>query len=741
MASPLSADAPACTRAFAEETSPKAAASPLSADAPAFTPAFAEETAGAWEAPEAATSPLSPEATAFTPTCAEADKEMAAGADVTWYEALAWDAATEQQVPGALQAALWCTEETSDSETVELAPAERDPPATAPAWGRAVERLREEMKRRGLRKEQAVEQQKATGELMEGQAPGAPSTPSTARAAAPSAALPTEPTVEVHVDPEPLLSAMQEAFFDGEENRALTELLTSTRARLLHLQLQEQPRAVFQLGSDVDYMPFRVKPVQAEELAALLERLGLSAGATGCAVVGPHKAVVERTAAGDVASVTLHVGRVAKNSSLLCAELWRRGASLLITGASGSGKTAMLRDAAVQLSRRQHVVVLDSGLFGSAATLPPNSGRVVRVMLEPGADLRKAALRAISMFSPRVLVADCEEMSEALEVARLCQEAEIHLLAAARGKFTSVVTLIAANPALAECSPFDSIFELTGQGNFNEGRAFYDAQAAVTSWRAGQQVVCEMRQRDPHTGAIQAFPQTISRSPMRPAPALQQLSMPNGAVPAVSQETAWNERWQERSERVDRPQDPRRLPVEQVGVNVTVRKHSSMGCAVVSFADPRVRQAVVAQGDQATINGVKVQIVPHQDKDTGLEVETDLFVAWGRQVEKTTPLSDHEIVRFFDQRCVEARAMMPAPPVDLQRSALLRRLVQLIEENGGKLHMGSGWGRLRSRYPREVAELGGMKVKEWLAQYPSVVQVITEGTASDFIVLVKMAKP
>ena len=85
----------------------------------------------------------------------------------------------------------------------------------------------------------------------------------------------------------------------------------------------------------------------------------------------------------------------------------------------------------------------------------------------------------------------------------------------------------------------------------------------------------------------------------------------------------------------------------QVGEVVTVRKHSSMGCAVVSMTDVRVRQAelqsnhgsdstdrskalrwasfalqayhlvqaIVEDGNECVINGIKVQIKPHTNKD------------------------------------------------------------------------------------------------------------------------------
>ncbi|CAE7560315.1 unnamed protein product [Symbiodinium sp. CCMP2592] len=106
----------------------------------------------------------------------------------------------------------------------------------------------------------------------------------------------------------------------------------------------------------------------------------------------------------------------------------------------------------------------------------------------------------------------------------------------------------------------------------------------------------------------------------------------------------------ERLERIDRSDDPRRQAVEQVGEVVTVRKHSSMGCAVVSMTDVRVRQAIVEEGNECVINGIKVQIKPHTNKETKEEVLTDLFVAWGRQAEKQNPLSEQTIAKYFDTR-------------------------------------------------------------------------------------------
>jgi len=125
----------------------------------------------------------------------------------------------------------------------------------------------------------------------------------------------------------------------------------------------------------------------------------------------------------------------------------------------------------------------------------------------------------------------------------------------------------------------------------------------------------------------------------------------------------------DRIERLDRSDDPRRQAVEEVGDNVTVRKHSSMGCAVISMREPSVREAILRLGSDTFINGIRVQMKPHFDKDTRAEVPTDVFVAWGRQVEKTTPLSERELVKHFDAKHTELTAGWRAEAEEKARQA------------------------------------------------------------------------
>ena len=83
-----------------------------------------------------------------------------------------------------------------------------------------------------------------------------------------------------------------------------------------------------------------------------------------------------------------------------------------------------------------------------------------------------------------------------------------------------------------------------------------------------------------------------------------------------------------------------------------------MGCAVVTMKDPRMQTAILALlGGTTFINDIKVTLKPHMDKDLGCEVPTDIFIGWGYQIEKTTPLPGAEIAEFFDGVYREIMAM------------------------------------------------------------------------------------
>lgn len=126
-------------------------------------------------------------------------------------------------------------------------------------------------------------------------------------------------------------------------------------------------------------------------------------------------------------------------------------------------------------------------------------------------------------------------------------------------------------------------------------------------------------------------------------------------------------------------------PLEATGRWCEVKKHSEMGCAVVTFADIASRDAVMnlaaqkgpveEKGDEKRplmkIGGVDVQLRPHKDKAAGGdEIKTDIFVAWGRQAEKTNMLGAPLIAEAMDILMCELRGEIYVPP-EVQSSPML----------------------------------------------------------------------
>lgn len=105
-----------------------------------------------------------------------------------------------------------------------------------------------------------------------------------------------------------------------------------------------------------------------------------------------------------------------------------------------------------------------------------------------------------------------------------------------------------------------------------------------------------------------------------------------------------------------------RQPLEFQGDHCNVKKHSEMGCAVVVMESAVARDAVMRlttdrtpepfdgseKRPDVTIEGTKVQLRAHVDKSDHTEIKTDIFIAWGRKVEKEANLPPEAIAHAFD---------------------------------------------------------------------------------------------
>lgn len=127
--------------------------------------------------------------------------------------------------------------------------------------------------------------------------------------------------------------------------------------------------------------------------------------------------------------------------------------------------------------------------------------------------------------------------------------------------------------------------------------------------------------------------------------------------------------------------------LEAKGAHCTVRKHSDMGCAVITFDSEAIRDRVLELAATKTPPGQRskedrpevrvkdftIQIRPHVDKRTEVEIKTNIFAAWGRQNEKKSPLPVPMIAETFDALFREANPSMaqahmqpPGPPPPTQ---------------------------------------------------------------------------
>eukprot|EP00928_Gymnodinium_smaydae_P091076 TRINITY_DN7477_c0_g5_i1.p1 TRINITY_DN7477_c0_g5~~TRINITY_DN7477_c0_g5_i1.p1 ORF type:complete len:184 (-),score=28.04 TRINITY_DN7477_c0_g5_i1:269-820(-) len=120
--------------------------------------------------------------------------------------------------------------------------------------------------------------------------------------------------------------------------------------------------------------------------------------------------------------------------------------------------------------------------------------------------------------------------------------------------------------------------------------------------------------------------------------------------------------------------------VAALGSYCSVRKHSRLGCAVVTFESESLRDAVllyfqhnyeeeVAAWQRSDI---EVNVQQHVDKSTNDFGGTGLFVTWGRELEKMSPIPVQFLRERFD--LAASRILLPSwkccapPPDEIPRS-------------------------------------------------------------------------
>lgn len=99
------------------------------------------------------------------------------------------------------------------------------------------------------------------------------------------------------------------------------------------------------------------------------------------------------------------------------------------------------------------------------------------------------------------------------------------------------------------------------------------------------------------------------------------------------------------------------------GEHISVKKHATMGCAVVTLRNPATRGAMLALCADLTVGEVQVKVQPQVDKTTREEVPNEIFAAWGRKVEKETPLAEADLLAALEELYAGASTGLD-PPVE-----------------------------------------------------------------------------
>ena len=82
---------------------------------------------------------------------------------------------------------------------------------------------------------------------------------------------------------------------------------------------------------------------------------------------------------------------------------------------------------------------------------------------------------------------------------------------------------------------------------------------------------------------------------------------------------------------------------------IHVRKHDTQGCAVVTMASNIDLDSLVSQAKTIQLGETCAELKRHLDKATGALAPNKLFIAWGHQAEKRTPVTVDKLVSALEE--------------------------------------------------------------------------------------------
>eukprot|EP00971_Amphidinium_carterae_P169525 3358330-Amphidinium_carterae.1 len=115
------------------------------------------------------------------------------------------------------------------------------------------------------------------------------------------------------------------------------------------------------------------------------------------------------------------------------------------------------------------------------------------------------------------------------------------------------------------------------------------------------------------------------------------------------------------------------------GAHCVVRKHSTMGCAVVNFGNEQLVGCILGKGPTAKIKNTTMNISPHVDHNNGTGFAAcSIFVAWGPHADAVSPISPKVVAGYFDAVVLTYLSRELADRMSNPELACVRSLVHYI---------------------------------------------------------------
>lgn len=227
---------------------------------------------------------------------------------------------------------------------------------------------------------------------------------------------------------------LQEIDRGGDLIEIILDLGRYPEARFTDLDLELLDREIS--AEDIHYVDERIGDFTEDNRAGIARTL--------------HRISAIRNRQGTIVGLTCRVGRAVYGTIDILHDIITSGASILLLGRPGVGKTTLLREAArVLADQKKRVVIVDtSNEIGGDGDIPhPAIGRARRMQVRTPSLQHEVMIEAVENHMPEVIIID--EIGRALEAeaARTIAERGVQLIGTAHGRTLGNLLL---NPTLSD---------------------------------------------------------------------------------------------------------------------------------------------------------------------------------------------------------------------------------------------------------------------------------------------------